>query len=291
MALRLIADASAQTTIALALTSGATSFVGASTANFTNPAGVSANALGRLTILDAGNPAFNPAAPLATPFEYCDYTTNTVGTNTISGITRGVAGTSAHAFFAGAIVAQGLLAEDILASVPWVFDEQIVSAAASIRIPASGSIPASYLGINWRNIVVKIEGRGDTAAFFTDILFRLNGDSGNNYYEQVDVVDGTSGSTSQFLGVTGSAHAGLIAAASAAAGADGMAKLEFYDAFNGSFSHVKHFQCSGGYTEPTGSRWRRSNGMWNSTAAIASITLLPNAGNFLNAIATAVLEP
>lgn len=154
MPLRLIADAGAQTTIPLALTSGATSFVGASTANFTQPQNFG-NGVGRLTLLDAGNPAWNPAAPLVTPFEYCDYTNNNTGTNTISGLTRGVAGTTAHNFFAGAIVAQGLLVEDILASSTWKFDEQNPTSGTSITIPSSGSFPASYLGIAWRHIDIE----------------------------------------------------------------------------------------------------------------------------------------
>src|ERR1700738_3696291 len=118
MPFRLIADAQAQTTIALPLSAVASSFVGATTANFSIPQNFGSGGQGSLTVLDAGNPLWNPAAPLATPYEYIYFATNTVGTNTISGLTRGVAGTTAHAFFAGAIVAQGLLAEDIVASVP-----------------------------------------------------------------------------------------------------------------------------------------------------------------------------
>lgn len=184
MPLRLVADANAQTTIPLALAAGATSFVGGTTANFTNPSAFG-NGVGRLTFLDAGNGAFNPAAPLATPFEYVDYTSNVVGTNTISGLTRGVAGTTAHAFSAGAIVAQGLLVEDILASVPWKFDEMAPSGVALFTIPASGTIPASYLGVPWRHILIEWVARTSVAGN-ADVFLQYNGDGAANYsYQQL----------------------------------------------------------------------------------------------------------
>lgn len=93
-----------------------------------------------------------------------------------------MAGTTAHAFFAGAIVAQGLLAEDILASVPWKFDEQVLGgSAANVRIPASGSIPASYLGITWRHLQIRWHIPTTTNATPVALNAQLNGDAGANY--------------------------------------------------------------------------------------------------------------
>src|SRR5258708_11128248 len=87
--LRLLPNAPAQTTVPGTITAGATSIVCASTANLPVPA---ANQQFTFLILDAGNVAWNPSTPLATPFEYVWCTTNTVGSNTLSGLTRGVAG-------------------------------------------------------------------------------------------------------------------------------------------------------------------------------------------------------
>src|SRR5215472_2739876 len=146
MPIRLLADAGAQTTVSGAITAGATSVVGQSTANFPQPQNVGAGQAS-LTILDTGNPAFNASTPLATPFEYAYYTNNNTGTNTLSGLTRGVAGTTAKAFFAGATIAVGLLAEDIVASSPWKFGE----ATIATNTATWSNIPASYLGITWRD--------------------------------------------------------------------------------------------------------------------------------------------
>lgn len=219
MPLRLIADASAQTTIALALTSGAASFVGQSTANFTVPQNFGGG-VGRLTLLDSGNPAWNPAAPFATPFEYCDYTNNNTGTNTISGLTRGVAGTTPHSFFAGATVAQGLLAEDILASAPWKFDDQSPSGVNSVTIPAVGSIPSSYLGVSWRDICIKFHGQASTTGS-QGVFLQFNTDTGAHYYSNLlegsnvtvnsENLGATSGSTGSVTGTTsGNAGSGTI---------------------------------------------------------------------------------
>src|SRR5258708_29594188 len=91
--LRLLANAPAQTTVPGTITAGATSIVCASTANLPVPA---ANQQFTFLILDAGNVAWNPSTPLATPFEYVWCTTNTVGSNTLSGLTRGVAAPPWH---------------------------------------------------------------------------------------------------------------------------------------------------------------------------------------------------
>lgn len=110
---RLLANAPAQTTVSGSITAGATSIAALSTANFPVP---SAGQQFTFLLIDSGNPAYSVNTPLATPYEYVYCTTNTVGTNTLGGLTRGVAGTSAHAFFAGATLAYALLADDLTAS-------------------------------------------------------------------------------------------------------------------------------------------------------------------------------
>lgn len=267
----------------------ATSFVGSNTANFTNPAAFG-NGQGSLTILDQGNPAYNAAAPFATPFEYAYYTTNTVGTNTISGLTRGVAGTTAHSFFAGALVAQGLVAEDIVASVPWVFDEQVLGGtAASIRIPASGSIPASYLGINYRHLRIKWFLTAGTNGTTTSLVAQFNGDTATNYSYQLTDKLNTS-ITGSFSGSQISIRFGIVVGTNSAAGAVSGGVTEIPGAFTAQ-AHPVISRC-----------WRGDNvgglggedveGNWFNASVITSILVFPVAG-LLSAgtIITTYLEP
>jgi hypothetical protein len=291
MPLRLVANANAQTTIALALTAGASSFVGGATANFTNPAAL-AGGVGRLTILDAGNPAYNAAAPFATPFEYADYTTNTVGTNTISGLTRGVGGTSARNFFAGAIVAQGLLVEDILASTPWKFDEQTPSGLTTVTIPSSGTIPASYLGVNWRNIRIVLEGRSTAAALNADVQLQFNGDTTPANYSWNQIIGNNSLASS--TGAVGAIPiVARVPAATAPVGLSGSATIEIASFARTTFAKTLRATSMSFETGAVVNFYtllRAAN--WNNTAAITSITLLMNAGNWAaGSIIHTYLEP
>lgn len=269
MPLRLINNAPAQTTIALALGSGATSFVGGSTALFTVPQSFGAGQ-GSLTILDRGNPAWNDATPLATPYEYAYYTTNTTGTNTISGMTRGVAGTSAHSFFAGAIVAQGLLAEDIVSSVPWKFDEQSPT-GASVTVPASGSIPASYLGVNWRHIQVVICGRLSAASTVDTVNLRFNGDVGANYtWSSLAAV---AASPVGVLPAGASSIAiGVLPAATAPASLPGVIYLDIPEFANTSFLRIAQSRV-GAHGGGTSFEDALFFGNWNASTALTSFTL------------------
>jgi hypothetical protein len=289
--LRLLADAGAQTTIPGVLTSGATSFVGASTANFASPQSF-ANGQGSLTILDQGNPAWNPATPLATPYEYAYYTNNNTGTNTISGLTRGVAGTTGHGFFAGALVAQGILAEDIYASVPWKFDDQLLGGpGASIVIPSSGSIPASYLGATWRGIRIRwslLTTSGNHGDF---VQMRFNGDTAANYDYQA-LVGAAAAASATSSGSATSFRVGSTVGGLGTAGHWGQGWIEIFDAFNTVKMKTFIAAC---YSYDGGSAITEEmdGGNWHTSASpITSITLFPSAGNFAtNCLVTTELLP
>ena len=279
MTLRLLANAGAQTTVALPITAGATSLVGQSTAAFPSPAtGQQSN----LIILDTGNPAYNAATPLATPYEYCYYTANNTGTNTISSITRGVAGTTAKAFFAGATIAVGWLAEDILSSAPWKFDEQSPSGVSTITIPAAGSIPASYLGVNFRHITIEWLIRSSAAAFNADLYFQLNGDTATSYVGHT-----LSGSNSAAVytnppsGGVATGIVGLAPAGSMAAGLFGHGSIKFTDFAQSVGFHIgrgeSHYMQAG---TTTSAIYLRS-ASWNQLVPITSILLGLSGGTFV----------
>lgn len=67
-----------------------------------------------MIILDSGNPAYSASNPLATPYEYQPITSISGNVLTINSGTRGnYAGTTPHAYFAGATVAAIMLAESL----------------------------------------------------------------------------------------------------------------------------------------------------------------------------------
>lgn len=290
MPFRLIADAGAQTTISLALTSSATSFVGVSTANFSAPQNFG-NGQGSLTILDAGNPAWNAAAPLATPYEYAYFTNNNTGTNTISGLTRGVAGTTAHAFFAGAIVAQGLLAEDIVASAAWKFDEQLLAGTAtSITIPASGSIPSAYLGVNFRHIQIEFCCTATTSAGPVTLSMRYNGDNGNNYvYNGMDA----TGSSLTSVGLTSNVASLRVGAlpGSNTSGNEAAGTITVYNFV--ATNPRRAFTSVTWRDDSNGVGLESLSGLWlNTSNPVTSVTLFPGSGSFsANSLFTTRLLP
>jgi hypothetical protein len=293
MTLRLLADAGAQTSIALALGSGATSFVGGSTANFAQPQNF-AGGQGSLTILDQGNPSWNPAAPLATPYEYAYYNNNNTGTNTISGMTRGVAGTTAKSFFANALVAQGIIAEDIYASVPWKFDEQSpAGTAASVLIPASGSIPASYLGVSWRCIHIRYQLRtnsGNATDFLTLRLGTGGGavDASANYNQQ-NLQGSAAVASAGSSGGTTSIRAGILIGGTGTATKIAQGEIVIFNYAGTTFQKVitaLNGNWPGSGNPSTELDW----GDWSNTGAITSVSLIASAGN-VTGLVTTYLEP
>jgi hypothetical protein len=275
MPLRLISDALAQSTIPLALTNVAVTFVAGASANFTQPQNFGGG-VARITILDAGNGAFNPAAPLATNFEYIDYTNNNTGTNTISGITRGVAGSTAHAFSAGAVIAQGFLVEDILASTAWKFDHQTPTGIGTITIPASGTIPASYLGTSWQALEIMWHAR-TTSGNNSDVMTMThNGDNTANYDTFIQDLGGTYAQNS-ILGGT-SMRPGVIAGGTLGAGLFNSGRITIW---NYGATGARRPWVSEVFRNDIASGVGIYNGAWRNTAnAITSITLAAAAGNF-----------
>lgn len=289
MPLRLLANAGAQTTAPSAITAAASSIVGASTANFPAPA---TGQQFSLTILDSGNPGFNAAAPLATPFEYCYCTTNTTGTNTLSGLTRGVASTTARAFFAGATLAVGLLAEDIVASATWKMEEQTLSGAAQCLIPASGVIPTSYLGITWRHLDVRYRLRTTAAPNGNASLFmQFNGDATGNYgwAQFYNIAPGTPAYNEQFsqtwIGI------GLLPQGGATANMFGQGDIKIED-YGGPQVKKARGWSDGSYGLGTpGLQTTLRFGFYNSTNAITAIRLFPSDGSTFSGEVTTYLTP
>lgn len=291
MPLRLIADAQAQTTVPGAITAAATTIVGQSTANFTQPQNFG-NGQISLTILDAGNPGWNPAAPLATPYEYVYCGNNNTGTNTFGTLTRGVANTTAHAFFAGAIIAQGLLAEDFIGSAPWKFDDQVLSAAAQCLIPATGSIPSAYLGITWRHLEIRYSLRAAGAPNnFTSLFMQFNGDFSVAYaWGQIFNSPPSSVGYNESFGQTWMA-VGEVPQAGSTANTFGEGEIMVSN-YTGSGLKKARGLGDGTYGLGTpGIQMAIRNGIWNNTSVVTSVRLFPQDGTTISGLVTTYLHP
>ena len=155
-------------------------------------------------------------------------------------------------------------------------DEVIVGGGGAATI-AFSSISGSYrqLGIFWTL-------RGDTAAAVTALYMQFNGDAAGNYdIQAIDLLSTTYAAGPN--AATANAQIGAFPAASAPAGmfGSGTIWIPYYDTTTqnkmglGHSGSVESTAASGQRIEVNFSSWRTTN------AAITSITLLPQAGNFV----------
>lgn len=291
MPIRLLANAGAQTTIALPLTSGATSFVGGITSGFPVPQSFG-SAAARLTILDAGNAGWNPNTPLDTPFEYASYGNNNIGTNTLSGLTRGEASTTAKNFSAGAIVAVGWLAEDLIASVPWKLEEQVVTAVSAVTIPASGTIPASYLGVNWRHLEIRYRLRTSAAPNGTASLYmQFNGDGTGNYaWAQLYNIPPSTPAYVELFAQTW-IGVGILPQGGATAGMFGEGEIKITDYAGSQIKKARGWTDGSFGLGTPGLSFALRHGFWNGTGALTTIRLFPSDGTTITGVVTSYLTP
>jgi hypothetical protein len=292
MPIRQLADAGAQSTVSGAITAAQTSVTLASASGF--PAILSGGQQS-VTILDSGNPAFNPAAPLATPYEYQQV--NGISGNVLTfgpgggaAARSSYAGTTPKAFFAGATVAGTLLAEDIVASAPWKFDEQTPT-TTTVTIPASGTIPASYLGVSWRHIQIKWTARTTSGNNSDALIMQFNGDTGASYDTQVLLVNAGSTTPAQSLATT-SCRVGFVPGATTGAPILSAGRIEIFNyVANTARRYVEAF-CVQNTAGITFAFEQDANGWRNSTAAITSILLQATNGSFAsNTLFTTYLIP
>ena len=291
MPFRQLADAPAQSNTAAgaAITAAQTSVTLQSASGF--PA-ILTNGQLSVTLLDGGNPAFNPAAPLATPFEYQQV--NGIAGNVLTfgpggGTAQRVAyaSTTPRAFLAGSIpnapiIAAGMLAEDIVASSPWKFDDQSVSAVAQILIPAAGSIPASYLGITWRHLEIRFRLRTGGAANGVSSLFvQFDGDTSANYaWGQIFNNPPSSVGYNEIFAQTWMAL-GMVPQAGSTANMFGEGSIHIND-YTGSQIKKARGWSDGSYGLGTpGIQFALRHGIWNNAAAITSLRLFPSDGTTL----------
>jgi hypothetical protein len=189
------------------------------------------------------------------------------GDNAATILSIGTAG-QILASFGGTLAYKGgriLIAETILGSD-----------AASISF-TSIPITAAY-----RHLELEIVGRGTKAAATVQVKMTFNADGGSNY--DVEHLYSLGGANAAGDTADGQAYLdiGWLAAATATANYAGVISCKIFDYARTVFNKSIH-SLTTWKTSTTGSTFSQAHiaGWWRNTAAIESITLAPDANNFL----------
>ncbi len=145
----------------------------------------------------------------------------------------------------------------------------------------AGSVTFSAIPGTYEHLMILWTARG-TDAGNPDVYLRFNGDTGANYDRELLSAVGASAAAAPSVAQTAIQTIGTMPGSAATAGraAGGAiripsyARTTFWKTAVGDFSDIR---ATGGGNELAG----MTGGIWRSTAAITSVTLLPSAGNFL----------
>jgi hypothetical protein len=150
------------------------------------------------------------------------------------------------------------------------------------KSPTGGSTTFSSLPTGYRAFRIEAYGRTDVVATSTNIWLQFNGDTGNNYDWQYSQSTGDANSTPSDLQATNHAIAGVLTASTAVASAPGQAYIDIPQPEGTTFHKLIHFRGGLLHTAAgTGCLDFRGMGRWRNTAAITSITVLLDTGNFV----------
>jgi hypothetical protein len=275
--LRQFADAGAQSTVSSPITNAQTTVTVASATGF--PSIVSGGQLS-VIIYDSGGLGYVAgASPFTVNYEY-QPVDSIVGNVLTFGLGGGAAsraaygGTTPKAYSAGATVAVVALAEDIVASAPWKFDDQTLS-GSSVRIPASGSIPSSYLGISYRGLRIRWKVRTTSGNTVDTLGLTFNGDAGANYRLDVAKVEGGVATDPEATGQS-SIQVSDVPGGSAAANLYASGFIEIPGAFD-SFNKTLQIQSTG--ADSVLRMWAMA-AIWFGTAPVASMGMALSAGSW-----------
>ncbi len=150
----------------------------------------------------------------------------------------------------------------------------------TVLAAAAATITFSAIVGTYRSLQLRIDARGDAVATFANLQFRFNGDTGANYDQQAQSANGgTVSSSAVFAQTQGSC--GWIAAATAPAGVSSAALIDINNYAGTTFN--KEAVCQGSLKQGTsaGNLFLNTGRIfWRSSAAITSISLFPDTGNF-----------
>lgn len=273
MAIRQLANAAAQGTVAASITAVQTSIT---VAGGTFPAILAGGGQLSIVMIDAGAPGYDSNNPLAVGFEYQQVNAIAAGVFTFGpggGSASRVAygGTTPRAFSAGAIVAAVPLAEDFAASAPWKVYESAVTVGTVADFTIT-NIPQTYreLEIDWGAVTDQATGQ--------NLFVRANGDTTGNYnYITSDNVLGGTAPTIQTAALATSVRIGTAGTNIAS----GRLVIANY-AFSLVTPAVGMRQMWGSWIQDTDSNMKGGDvwGEWKNTAnALTSLRIFPASGS------------
>jgi hypothetical protein len=154
------------------------------------------------------------------------------------------------------------------------------SIATATGTGSSGTISFTSIPSTYTHLQIRLMGRSDNAASASDHLLQLNTDTGANYTYHALYGDGSApgsfgaaSTTSNFLG---SIPYGL-----AAANIMGVSVIDILD--YASTTKNKTVRVLNGHSRNAAGNIYLTSGLWINTAAITSVQIKTNAGNFTTA--------
>lgn len=162
-------------------------------------------------------------------------------------------------------------------AIPILLIQEVVTSGSQASVTFS-SISSSY-----RDLLIIVRGRGTNASTNVQARIQFNGDTGANYQFENTNWTSTVGSATQSTGQTFLQMASQLPGASATANYCGNASMRVFDYRGTTF--YKSIFSEGGASLGTGASTQQVGlygGIWSSTAAITSILVSLNAGNFVD---------
>jgi hypothetical protein len=152
---------------------------------------------------------------------------------------------------------------------------------SAITVGAGGASSMDFTSIpsTYTDLIVKVSARSSGAVIYNYCKIRFNGDTGNNY--NMRILYGDNGTAGSAATTSGSAlNGGLSAGASATAST--FSNSEWYiPNYAGSTQKSVSIDASSENNSTNGSNGYLTAGLWTGTAAITSISLFPDSGNFV----------
>lgn len=167
----------------------------------------------------------------------------------------------------------------------WVYPPQLI--AKTVLGASTASVTFSSIPQVFTTLRVAWTARSDTALAATYMCLRLNGDSGSDYTYQINQANAnaaTGGGNSN--GTVNVIEIGTMAAATATAGYFGSGECLIPNASGSAFKAVSGHSTSTNST--TNAYSGTYGGLWLSTAAVTSVTLLALAGNLVSGSSVAL---
>jgi hypothetical protein len=146
------------------------------------------------------------------------------------------------------------------------------SDAASVTFSSLGSYSA------YKHLQIRMVSRCTRAATIADTFVQVNGDTGNNYAYHRMLGSGSSVGEASSIN---RANAFLAYTSAANATANNFATTVFDILDFSSTSKTTTFRSLTGMVNTSGNLIGLFSGLWNNTAAVTSINIFPEAGNFL----------